>query len=81
MTDNAKLAEILGTLPVHDWYVYKDEILAALGTSRLVIGQFILRQSDAHEDKVWIFTSGGEGGIFDAHKLADVIGDFYAENF
>ena len=49
--------------------------------NRIAIGQFILRQSDAHEDKVWIFTSGGEGGIFDSSKLADVIGDFYAENF
>lgn len=49
--------------------------------NRIAIGQFILRQSDAHDDKVWIFTSGGEGGIFDANKLADVLGDFYAENF
>ena len=49
--------------------------------NRIAIGQFVLRQSDAHDDKVWIFTSGGEGGIFDSSKLADVIGDFYAENF
>ena len=54
---------------------------APAAPNRIAIGQFVLRQSDAHEDKVWIFTSGGEGGIFDAHKLADVIGDFYAENF
>jgi hypothetical protein len=76
-----KMVNKLADLPTADWSPYRAEILAALGVSRLVIGQFTLRQSDTHPDKVWIFTDGGEGGIFDSHKLADVLGDFYAENF
>lgn len=49
--------------------------------NRIKIGQFILHQSNENEDKVWIALPDGEGGQFDTDKLADVIADFYAENF